>query len=92
MKNIKKHIVAIAVFVFVMFTFLGCNTVDGANDMFTKVCSKKNFVHGDIYVYRENTTDVMYMIYSSGYKGGLTVMLDADGSPLLYSEWKDRTE
>ena len=39
------------------------------------------------YFYRDLSTDVVY-VWSSGYrKGSFTVMLSADGSPLLYSEW-----
>lgn len=39
------------------------------------------------YFFRDRFTDFVY-VYSSGYrKGSFTVMLSADGSPLLYSEW-----
>ena len=55
-------------------------------DMFEKIGSDNHF-----YVYRETTTDVMYMQYRerNGYGGcgGLTVMLNTDGTPLLYSEY-----
>ena len=43
-------------------------------------------------IYKEDTTDVMYVAYHAGFKGGLTVMLDTDGTPLLYSEWKNRLD
>lgn len=44
-----------------------------------------------LFFYREPRTDVMYALYRDkvGYAGmaGLTVMWNADGTPLLYSEW-----
>ena len=43
----------------------------------------------NMYVYKENITDVMYIVYNSANRGGLTVMLNTDGTPLLYSEWKN---
>lgn len=44
--------------------------------------------HDDtIYYLRDVKSDVMYM-YHDGYRvSGLSVMLSADGAPLLYSEW-----
>lgn len=37
--------------------------------------------------YRDVYTDVMYCKSRDGNGTGLTAMLDADGTPLLYSEW-----
>ena len=70
----------------------GCNSVrqdesfsDNATDgIFTRIADESVFS-----LYRENSTDVMYVVYHAGYKGGMTVMLDADGDPLLYSDWKN---
>ena len=81
--------------VFAVFTFVGCNTVsksvnynDSATDnTFTLISSGSR-----MSIYREDATDVMYVVYHAGYKGGLSVMLDTDGTPLLYSEWKDRLD
>ena len=39
-------------------------------------------------IYKENSTDVMYVVYQEGYKGGITIMMDANGLPLTYSDWK----
>ena len=46
----------------------------------------------DIYLYRESSTDVLYMWKKAYYAGGLSVMLHPDGTPLLYSEWKEMKE
>lgn len=44
-----------------------------------------------LYILRDTLTDVLYMQYHDwagyGAAGGLTVMLNADGTPLLYAEW-----
>lgn len=37
-------------------------------------------------VYVDKVTGVCYLWRYSGYKGGLTVMLDVDGRPLTYVE------
>lgn len=34
-------------------------------------------------VLRDNETGVLYMLHQEGFGAGLTVMLDADGKPLL---------
>lgn len=34
----------------------------------------------------DNVTGVCYLYRSTGYSGDLTVMLDADGNPLIYKE------
>lgn len=34
----------------------------------------------------DQDTGVMYLFVKSGYAGGLSVMLDRDGKPLVYSE------
>lgn len=38
-----------------------------------------------IGIYVHDDTGVMYMAWASGYKGGLTVMLDPDGMPLIWN-------
>ena len=39
---------------------------------------------GSASIYRHNRTDVVYSISANGI---LTVLLNPDGGPLLYSEW-----
>jgi len=34
----------------------------------------------------------MYLAFLPASGGGVTVMLDTDGTPLLYSEWKERAQ
>lgn len=43
---------------------------------------------GGFHVFRDTTTDVMYLWAKAGYAGGLTVMLDPEtGLPLTYSRF-----
>lgn len=35
-------------------------------------------------VYADTETGVMYYFHKSGYSGGMTVMVDADGNPLIW--------
>lgn len=40
--------------------------------------------------YRDLLTDVMYCLNAAGLGNGLTAMIDADGTALLYSEWLEQ--
>lgn len=44
----------------------------------------------DIYVYEK--TDVMYAVNDCYYGGGMSVMLESDGKPMLWSNWKSYYE
>lgn len=91
----KRCIAIMLVCVLVISILTGCNTVrkskdyneDATDYTFTRISSGSR-----MSIYKEDVTDVMYVVYHAGYKGGLTVMLDTDGTPLLYSEWKDRLD
>lgn len=37
-------------------------------------------------VYVDTETGVMYFFHKSGYGGGMSVMVDADGNPLIWEE------
>lgn len=41
----------------------------------------------NVSILRDKYTNVLYIKYHAGYKGGLTVMLNTDGTPMLYNEW-----
>lgn len=43
--------------------------------------------YNNVTILRDKYTNVLYIKYHSGYKGGLTVMLNTDGTPMLYNEW-----
>ena len=39
---------------------------------------------GNNYIYIDRHTGVMYFYHRSGNSGGMSVMLDADGNPLIW--------
>lgn len=41
---------------------------------------------GETSIIIDSETKVMYLWHSESYKGGLTVMFDANGKPLLYNK------
>lgn len=96
MKRVKRYIAIMLICVLAVSILTGCdNTVSKSKDFdengtdytFTLISSGSR-----MSLYKENITDVMYLVYHIGYKGSLTVMLDADGTPLLYSEWKEKLD
>lgn len=95
MNNIKKAFAIVLTCAILLLMLAGCNNVSKSKDFdedatdftFTRISSGSR-----MSIYKEDITDVMYVTYHAGYKGGLTVMLDTDGTPLLYSEWRDRLD
>lgn len=91
----KRCIAIMLVCVLVISILTGCNTVGKSKDYNEDVidCTFTRISSGScMSIYKEDVTDVMYVVYHTDYKGGLTVMLDTDGTPLLHSEWKDRLD
>ena len=79
-----KKIIAIVVMIIVFCMLLiGC-----AN---TSVCANNDRFLFHSYnngccIIVDTQTKVMYLFINAGYEGGLTVMVDTDGRPLLYGE------
>lgn len=69
-----KKIIAIAMCLFLMACMLcGCgseNEMHEADNMY-------------IAIYVDKDTGVNYYIYSAGYRGGMTIRVNADGSPYV---------
>ena len=60
-------------------------------DRFVKVLEESGFItSSEIWV--DTQTGVQYLYHSSGNSGGLTVLVDADGKPLLYHRTTDAPE
>lgn len=78
-----KRIAAVLLFLLTVSTFGGCSEEKVDNDN-----SGERFylaidgLYNDVYVDEE--TGVMYFYRKQGYSGGLTVMVDADGKPLIW--------
>ncbi len=43
-------------------------------------------------VWVDTQTGVQYLYHASGYSGGMTVLVDAEGKPLLYRKSPDAPE
>lgn len=91
MNKLKKILITGAAVIMMVASLSGCGTttettetVPVAEDRFTLVERDKNSfgVWTDIYVDKE--TGVMYLFVKDGYGGGLTVMVDEEGNPLIW--------
>ena len=89
----KKVIAIILSVLFICFIFVGCQTKYKATANETKrfveiesdmeMDSSGLTVRGNtIYVDRE--TGVMYLVFYGGNRAGITVLLNADGTPMIY--------
>ena len=66
----------------VCLLFTGCDAEQTSTTIEDTRFHRLDYTDKTIYVDKE--TKVMYLYVSFAYHGGLTVMLDADGKPLLY--------
>lgn len=58
---------------------------------FVKVLEDGGFISSsEIWV--DTQTGVQYLYHVSGYSGGMTVLVDAEGKPLLYRKSPDAPE
>lgn len=83
----KKLIVFAIAVLMLSFCFVACfsTTTEAAEPdsaMFSKVYTDGSL---GLVVFCHNETGVMYLWRKGGYAGGLTIMVDADGKPLIYS-------
>lgn len=85
-----KRVLAIILLIMICcFMFVGC---DRKNDVATtteldsrfKIIKDTNDGLGYCNIIVDTETGVMYLFRGAGYRGGLTVMVDADGKPLIY--------
>ena len=58
-----------------------------ADKRFIKIHGEGTLTASEIWV--DTETGVQYFFHYSGYAGGLTPLLDAEGKPLLYRERRD---
>lgn len=84
----KRKLLAIILAFVMMFALVGC-----AEEADRETVSDEPFVVVENYIddfgsriviYVHKETRVMYLSTAGNYNGGVTVMLDADGKPLLW--------
>ena len=90
---VKKILITIVVLILIVVIGFICKDVT-ISEVYSE---NNNFVYIDseyvgtlvVYRYYDKTTKVIYMFTRNNYSekgGGLTVMLNAEGKPLLYEE------
>jgi hypothetical protein len=52
-------------------------------DRFIKTYSQGGFVNNIVQIWVDKITGVNYLFTQSGYAGGLTVLVDAEGKPIV---------
>lgn len=59
---------------------------------FIKVMEDSGFISSSSEVLVDTQTGVQYLYHAVGNSGGLTLLVDADGKPLLYRKMPDAPE
>ena len=78
-----KKFISLVLALVLIFALVGCTGASSDNettsDRFVRVYSEYSNC-----IYVDSETNVMYFWHSGGYSGGLSVMLDKNGDPLLW--------
>lgn len=67
----------------------GNDTVKAAESERFKLIDRYEDLSNKIRVFVDNDTGVQYLMYKNGYGVGVTVMVDAEGKPLVKGEAND---
>lgn len=84
----KKLVLALALALALALTLIGCS--DNEETSYRFVNEKTSYRFVKVYqlssnsIYVDSETGVMYYWHSGGYSGGLTVMVDENGKPLIW--------
>lgn len=80
----KRCMAVLLVLVMVATMLVGCGGTPIVEDVETGDRFVVVVSQGTNAVYADTETGVMYYFHKSGYGGGMTVMVDADGNPLIW--------
>ena len=80
----RKTIIAALAVVLACLIAIGCTESVAAEDERFKY--KSNGYTG-ISIITDTITGVQYLYYDHGYDGGLTILVDADGKPLIQEDY-----
>ena len=78
-----KTLVIVSVIALLAITLVGCEIVSDQTTV-----EEYNVAGTTIDYYIDPDTGVCYLIYSGGYKGGITVRYNADGSIMVKGDLK----
>ena len=90
MKSNFRAVVCIVLMLFMIATiFFGCAKDDKLageiSNRFVRLSSRSNLSDYSYAIYVDSETRVMYVVISGGSSAGITALLNADGTPMLYS-------
>lgn len=84
----RKVILIILVLVFMLLILCGCssnsNATNDENNRFVKISDTEIDFINDAVVFYDKETRIQYLFIDGDRSGGLTVLLNRDGTPLLY--------
>lgn len=83
----KKFIITIAL-IFILpicLLFAGCGNASGEENPDFIIVSESHFDGNRVStILAHKETKVMYCFYKCGYGGGMSIMLNPDGTPMIY--------
>lgn len=93
MNKLKKILIAGAAVITIVASLSGCGTIantditeelPNAEDRFIEIRTDDSAIVSLTDIYVDKETGVMYLFVKNGYGGGLTVMVDENGKPLIW--------
>lgn len=83
-----RKVILILVLVFMLLALCGCssnsNATNDENNRFVKISDTELNINTDLIVFYDKETKIQYVYANGLYAGGLTILLNSDGTPLLY--------
>ena len=101
MKKLKKFLIAGVAVIIMATSLFGCGSISSigtteetpnGEDRFIEIRTDDSAIGSWTDIYVDKETGVMYLFVKNGYGGGLTVMVDEDGKPLIWDEQKGETK
>lgn len=80
----KRCMAILLVLVMAVAMLAGCASTPIVEDVQTDARFVVVVMQGSNVVYADTETGVMYYFHKGGYGGGMSVMVDADGNPLIW--------
>ena len=80
-----KKILSIATAMLICMSVTGCRRNRANNDESKRfvTVSEEQICDSELTIVSDKETSVCYLIYKSGYKGGITPLIGKDGKPVL---------
>lgn len=83
-----RKVILILVLVFMLLILCGCssnsNATNDENNRFVKISDTDIDFLNDAIIFYDKETKIQYLYVDGDRSGGLTILLNSDGTPLLY--------